>query len=332
MSSRLLSLLIAIASFVAAASAQQACSTIEVPVSVISAGGESFRGLAADSFVASKGWMVKSLTYDDGPRRVLFVVDTSSKLSSNARKAASELVDSLVVASRPEDSLALITARGPSGIVKFGEDRAGLVRALSPLAGQAGSTHSHAGVLDAVMDGLEWFDGSRPGDAVVVIAGDLEGNHKTNAKNVAKALAARHIRMFGLALGPVQTKSTVAGGVMTSTTSTGMAYTTPATGALVLNTGDENFSPLSADSGGLLLGIINEASDLPHNMNDPKVQQQVRYKAQQLYKVVSVFYRLQIESPQLSRPQSWTLDVNESVRKRAPAAMWVLYPRELGPC
>src|SRR5262249_4726773 len=161
---------------------------------------------------------------------------------------------------------------------------------------------------------------------------DLDGNHKTNLKAIAKMLAARHIRLFGLALGPVQTRSTVAGGSMTSTTSQGLAWTTPATGSLITNSnGDEHFLPLTANSGGLLIGVINEESDAPHNMNDAKVQQQVRYKAQQLYKVVSVFYRLRIESPQLSHPQGWTVDVNESIRKSQPA-MWVLYPHEFGSC
>ncbi len=328
MSSRLLSFLITTLILVTGAAAQQACSTVEVPVGVISAGGETFRGLAADSFVVPKGAVIKSLTFDDGPRRILVVVDTAGKLSSNVHKAAAEALNSLVAATRPEDSLALITARGPGGSVKFGEDRAGMARALSPQAGP----NRKEGVLDAVMDGLEWFNGSRPGDAVVVIANDLDGNHKTNVKAIAKMLAARHIRLFGLALGPVQARSTVAGGSMTSTTSQGLAWTTPATGSLITNSsGDEHLLPLTSNSGGLLIGIINEESDTPHNMNDAKVQQQVRYKAQQLYKVVSVFYRMQIESPQLSHQQGWTVDVNESIRKSQPA-MWVLYPHELGPC
>lgn len=327
MSLRPFSLLLAISILAISAAAQQACSVVEVPVGVISAGGESFRGLIADSFVASKG-SIKSVSYDEGPRRVLLVVDTSNKLSHNAHKAASELVDSLVSASRPEDSLALITARGPGGIVKFGEDRAGIARALSPQAGPS----RKGGVLDALMDGLEWFEGSRPGDAVVVIAADLDGNHKTNARAVGKALAAHHIRMFGLALGPVQAGSTVATSTVTSTTSQGMAYAAPVTGLQAINTGDEHFLPLTYDSGGLLLGVINEQSDVPHSMNDPKVQQQVKYKAQQMYKMVSVFYRLRVESPQLSDPQPWTLGVTDAIRKQAPAAMWLLYPRELGPC
>jgi hypothetical protein len=328
MSSRLFLLLLAVLSLAAGATAQQACSAIDVPVGVISAGGESFRGLSAESFIPATGSMVKSLTYDDGPRRVLLVVDTSNKLSGNAHRAVSELVDSLVTASRPEDSLALITARGPGGIVKFGEDRAGIARALSPQAGPS----RKGGVLDAVMDGLEWFEGSRPGDAVIVIAADLDGNHKTNVKAVAKTLAAHHVRLFGLALGPVQAGSTVATATVTSTASQGMAQAQQLTGAQVINTGDEHFLPLTMNSGGLLLGVINEQSDVPHNMNDAKVQQQVKYKAQQMYKVVSIFYRLHIESPQLANPQPWSLTVSDTVRKQAPGAMWILYPHQLGPC
>jgi hypothetical protein len=328
MLSRPFSLFIMFAVLVGSCAAQQACSTIEVPVSVISAGGESFHGLTVDSFVTSKGPIVKSSVFDDGPRRVLFVVDTSKKLSGNVHKAAAALLDTLVTASRPEDSLALITARGPGGMVKFGEDRAGFAQALSA---QGTTNRSHDGILDAVMDGMEWFNGSRPGDAIVVIAADLDGNHKSNAKSVAKALSEHHIRMFGLALGPIQTSSSVATGSITSTTSQGMALATPATGTMFVTTGDEHFLPLTGNSGGLLLSVMDETLDTPHNMNDPKVQQQVRYKAQQLLKMVSVFYRLQIEAPQLSHPQEWKLGVSDAVRKGVPA-MWLLYPRELGPC
>src|SRR5262245_39980803 len=120
---RLLTLLSVVCGLIAGAFAQQACSSIEVPVGVISASGESFRGLTAESFVTSNGPVVKSLTYDNGPRRVLFIVDTSTKLSANVHRAAAEMLDSLVAASRPEDLIALITARGPGGLVKFGEDR-----------------------------------------------------------------------------------------------------------------------------------------------------------------------------------------------------------------
>src|SRR5260370_20054928 len=222
MASRILALFVMLFGLAAGSVAQQACK-IEVPVGVINASGDTFRGLSAEDFAgrASKGSVaVKSIVFDDGPRRVLFIVDASKKLSTNTRKAEIELIDTLTAASRPEDSLALITARGPGGMVKFGEDRAGFARALSA---QGASNRSRDGILDAVTDGMEWFTGPRPGDAIVVIAADLDGNHKSNPKSVAKALGQHHIRMFGLALGPVQIRSSVATGSIASTTSQGLA-------------------------------------------------------------------------------------------------------------
>jgi hypothetical protein len=181
------------------------------------------------------------------------------------------------------------------------------------------------------MDGMEWFDGSRPGDAIVLIAADLEGNHKANPKTVAKALGERHMRMFGLALGPVTATSTVASHMVTNTMSQGLAEATPSTGAIIYDTGDLNFYPLTTNSGGLLLSVINGNRDSFFSMDDPKQQQRVRQKGRQVVGMVNTFYRLEIDQPQFSRPEAWTLDVKETIRKHAPA-MWVLYPRELGPC
>src|SRR5215470_20237023 len=65
----------------------QTCQTVVIPVNPISATGHTFRGLSAEDFVLLKGsGQVKSLTFDDGPRRVLVVVDTSSKLRANTRR------------------------------------------------------------------------------------------------------------------------------------------------------------------------------------------------------------------------------------------------------
>jgi hypothetical protein len=330
MSARILSFLMLIVGFAGAATAQQACSAVEVPVGVINAGGETFRGLAARDFLAPKGFAVKSVAFDNGPRRVLIVVDTSAKLSANTHQAVVEIVNVLVAAGRPEDSLALITARGPGGELKFGEDRAGIARALA--SPEADPVRSKEGVLDALMEGVGWFSGSQPGDAIILIAADLDGNHKANPKTIAKALAEHHLRMFGLALGPVVASSTVATKTITSSLSQGLAYATPLTGVQVLQNGDTNYFPLVANSGGLLLGAVNASPDKgASNLNDPKIHEQVRYKAHQIFSMITTFYRAEVEGQKFSHPQDWILEVNESTRKGQPP-MFLLYPHELGPC
>jgi hypothetical protein len=291
-----------------------------------------FRGLAAEDFsgmAQKKTVAVKSLTYDDGPRRVLFVVDNSKKLSADSRKAEAEMIQIMVAAGRPEDTFALLSTRGPGQEVKFTSDRTAITRGLNqdgdPKRGK------ELGVLDGVMEGIEWFGAPQAGDAIVLIAADTEGNHKANAKLVGKALEEHHIRMFGLALGPVATKNVMAGGSMTSTTSQGLAWTTPGVGDFVYNTGDDHYFPLTTNSGGLVLAAMNANSRRSYSMADARVVQDVRQKARSISRMITAFYRMQIEPPHLAHPEDWSLDVTESIKKHSQP-MFVLYPHVLGPC
>jgi hypothetical protein len=309
---------------------QAACKTVEVPVSPISISGDIFRGLNAEDFVAhiqKKPVVVKAATYDDGPRRILLVVDTSKKLSSDTRKAEDLMIQAILAGANPQDSFALLTARGPGKDVPFTTDHNAITQALRDESKKA----SEQDVLDAVMAGIEHFGEPQSGDAIVVIAAEMEKSHKTNEKLVAKALQDHHIRMFGLALAPVSTRNVTTGGSMTSTVSQGLAWTTPGIGDIIYNTGDENFFPLTVNSGGLVMVPINADTRHSYNMADAKLQQSVQQKARAIAKMIDAFYRIQLEPPQLSRPETLTLDVTDSLKKRTQQ-MWLLYPNQLGPC
>ena len=309
-----------------------ACTTLEVPVGVINVSGNVFRGLAAEDFIGrvqKKAVAVKAITYDDGPRRVLIVADVSKQLSADSRKAEDEMIEMLLANARPGDTFAIMAARGPGQDVKFTPDHTAISQALTQLG--EGKRGKEPGVLDAVMVGIEWFGQPQSGDAIVVIAAGLEGNRKANARTVAKALEQNHIRMFGLALGPVQTKSSVAGRFTTSTTSQGLAQTEPLVGDIVYNTGDEYFFPLTANSGGLVLGVMNGDSRRIYKISDPRLLQSVRQKARSVSNMIAAYYRMQIEPPQITRPEDWILTINGEIQKHSQP-MFVLYPHELGPC
>ena len=310
--------------------AQQTCKSIEVPVGVISMTGESFRGLAAEDFVSqlhSKPVELKSFAFDDGARRVLIVIDSSKKLSSDTRKAEGLMLRALLAGARPEDTFALLTARGSGAEVDFTSDRRAITDAME---GSGTQETKHAGVLDALMAGIERFGKPQTGDAIVVMAADLEGNRKTNAKAVAKALEEHHIRMFGLALGPVQTRNIAAGGSMTSTTSQGLAWTTPMMDT-PYDTGDEHFFPLTVESGGLVLGAMNGDSRRSYNLSDARLTQEVQQKARAISKMIAALYRAQVVAPPLSHTESWTIDLNNNMKKQLQQ-VFLLYPHALGPC
>jgi hypothetical protein len=312
---------------------QAACMGAEIPISVNSASGDIFRGLAAEDFVGRlqrKPVTVKLVTFDDGPRRVLIVVDANKKLPADSRKAQGEMLRTILDNARPQDTFALISTHGHGPQVKFTADRSAIKLALGWDNGSGNGKEKELGVLDGVMAGMAWFGTPQSGDSIVVMAADMEGNHKTNAKLVASALEEKHIRMFGLALGPVTTKNSVAGETVTNA-SMGMAYSRPGVGDVTYTTGDDNFFPLTVNSGGLVLGVVNGDGYHSYNLEDPQVLQAVRQKALFVSKMISAYYRMQVEPPQLAHPQDWSLTINPEVQKHAPP-MFVLYPHQLGPC
>lgn len=302
------------------------CKSVEVPVGVVNANGESFRGLAPSDFSGRSGKAVltlKSMTYDDGPRRVVLIVDTAKKLSGETRKAQRALIETILDSVRPQDSVALITARGPQRVVKFGEERAAFLQAL-PQEGDA-RHGKEIGVLDAVMQGIDLFGDQKPGDSIIVIAADLEGNHSTNAKRVGKALQEHRLRMFGLALGPVSTKNATVSGQ--STTAWGLALATPATGSMIYDTGDEDFYPLTRDSGGVVMGVMNGDYRHTYSMKDPKFEARLKQQARTVFNMIASYYRVELDVHQ----GDWDLQPSDNLRKAVPV-MFLLYPHELGSC
>jgi hypothetical protein len=307
-----------------------ACKSAEVPVGVINPNGETYIGLNASSFSGHAGKFavpVTSMTYDDGPRRILLVVDQGKKLNADSRKAEQDMLAVLLGAARPQDSFALITARGPSHVVKFGEERSALTEAINDDG--MGRHDKELGVMDAMLQGIDLFGESKPGDAMIVMAYDLEGNHSANAKKVAKALEDHHVRMFGLALGLVGMKNMALSGQ--STTAWGLSTATSAVGDVVYDTGDESFYPLTRNSGGVVVSVMNYDPMRTFSMKDPALQARVKQQAHTIFNMVSTYYRTQIEPPRLWHGEDWNLEVADAVKKSVPH-MFLLYPHHIGTC
>jgi hypothetical protein len=326
--SRLSAILIALSSFAPAQS--DSCKVTELPVGVVNPNGESYVGLNTSSFTGRVGKIavpLKSMTYDDAPRRIVLVVDQSKKINADAHKAQQDMLAVLLGSARPEDTFALITARGPSHVVKFGEERSALTSAVNDE-----STASHGkdlGVMDAILQGVDMFGESKQGDSIIVMAYDLEGNHGASAKRVAKALEDHHVRLFGLSLGPVSTRNIAVSGQ--STTAWGLATATSAAGDMVFDTGDDNFYPLTRNSGGLVIGVLNYETKKNFSMKDPALQARVKQQARTVFNMVSTFYRTEVEPLRAGRSEDWNIEAVDSLRKSVPH-MFLLYPHQLGAC
>lgn len=305
------------------------CKVLEFPVGVVNPNGESYVGLNASSFTGRAGKVtvsVKSMTYDDGPRRIILVVDQGKKVNADGHKAQQDILAVLLGSARAEDSFALITARGSSHVVKFGEERTALTAAVND---DAGSKGKELGVMDAILQAVDMFGESKPGDAIIVMAYDLEGNHGANAKRVAKALEDHHVRLFGMALGPVSTKNLAVSGQ--STTAWGLATASPGIGELTYDTGDDNFYPLTRNSGGLVIAVLNYDSRRNFSMKDAALQAKVKLQARTIFNMISTYYRMEVEPLHAGHAEDWNIEVSDSLRKSVPH-MFLLYPHQLGGC
>jgi len=306
------------------------CKATELPVGVVNPNGETYIGLNASSFSGHAGKFavpVPSMSYDDGPRRIVLVVDQTRKLNADSRKAEQDMLAVLLGAARQQDSFALITARGTSHVVKFGEERSALTAAINDEG--IGRHDKELGVMDAILQGIDMFGESQPGDAIIVMAYDLEGNHAANAKKVAKALEDHHVRLFGLALGLVGMKNMSVSGQ--STTAWGLSTATSAVGDVVYETGDPDFYPLTRNSGGVVVSVMNYDPRRTFSMKDPALQARVKQQAHTIFNMLSTYYRIKIDPPRLWHGEDWSLEVSDALKQSVPH-MFLLYPHHIGTC
>jgi len=305
---------------------QSSCTPVSVEANVILPDGRLIRGLQRDGLVAeSKAGSVhiESVTRDIGPRRILFVLDGGRDLSRDAIKAQTEIVSYIVQGANTPDTFAFTVARGNHATVRFDEGRENLLAALPRLEDSANSPSDNEGSLDAVMEAVDWFGAAQPGDAVVLMSLDIEKNKHATYPQIARILSDRHIRLFGLALGPINV------GTVYSEIGGDYRGRPIAHSDVVFN--DQTLSGLSWNSGGYLLVENTKMPWKEYKLTDARLEE-LKNEASQLYGVISEFYRVAIVPPPHAKEHEyWKLDLSESLRKRVPQAK-VLYPRDLPPC
>jgi hypothetical protein len=308
---------------------QPGCAGTEVPVNVIKANGDPVQGLGAQDFIAQARKdvvAVESITAQSGPRRILFVIDTTKKLSADARRLEVEFASGVVDAAQAEDTFGLLTARGITQSVKIGSDKEAIKRALKVLDSSAAeSGDSREGPLDVVADGVSWFEQPQLGDAIVLLAGDLEDNRKANPKSVAKLLQDHRIRLFGVSLGPLQLTSSVAAGMAVD--HDGFGYRQPGI-PFNNNFGEANFLPLSVNSGGYVAPENTRMSSKQFKLSDEK-RQQVHKTGELMGQLIDNVYAFHMKAP--SRSEPWTVALTPAKLQAMPGAH-VLYPHEVPAC
>lgn len=143
---------------------------------------------------------VLSTSFDRGPHRIAFVVENGKQMREAARRIEVAVISDILAKARPEDSFALLTARGPRVELRFGSSRDAIQKAVEELGNPPRGAPSGDGVLDGLLEVTNWFQPPQPGDSILVMARRLEDKHRASFSTVRAALASHQIRVFGFQL------------------------------------------------------------------------------------------------------------------------------------
>jgi von Willebrand factor type A domain len=325
--------IVASALLVPAAAAQGgSCFSRSVPVSISTNQGQSVASLGPADFKASlyhKQIKVLSIAVDDGPRRVLLVLDASGSMTRN-RAEWNSLLDVAVQvlnSMRDRDQAALLVFGSKvDQTLPFTNDRTTLLRAIADFRDPGRydpKERRQTALWDALNDGMALFGEPRDGDAVYVIS-DGDDNDSKSRPAVLEPFAAR-FRFFALIPGSEYDWAKIP--------------TIPITPDFL--PASQSLEKLVERSGGTWVIRPSEyprshSSEFSYRQNSDETTE--RWKLLKAFpdrmrgQIASVFanQRLEIELPQaIATRIEWNLSLKGSASRKG---LSIAYPRELQPC
>ncbi|HKW74472.1 MAG TPA: vWA domain-containing protein [Terriglobales bacterium] len=293
-------------------------------MNVILRDGKTVTGLSMQNLTGRtkhEAVAIDSLVFDTSPRRILLVLDTGHDLAPDARRAELEIASYLVGGARETDSFALLTARGTLMDVPFKEGRDAVLSGIAKLRDAKAGTRTRRGILDALLEATTWFQDSKPGDAIIVMASEIGTNESAHFSQVANAVAKNGVRLFSIALGPILEGTYFGPTEPLSQHNEGWAFLP----------NQENLSALTWNNGGYMLMEDTKDARREYKLTDAHLHN-LQDEVARMYSAIATFYRVGIRVPPgLKRREPWKLDLSDEIRKKVPAA-YVVYPRFLEPC
>jgi hypothetical protein len=293
----------------------------EIPVNVVLPDASLVRNLGKEQFAAKlkiQFLQVTNIKTDNGPRRIVFVLDTAKENSEAIRKIESGVVSSILAKAREQDTFALITVHGLHKEVRFSETRDVLLQISQAIAQRPNGKNELSGVLDGIHQTIGWLQPRQPGDAIIVVAPNIENPIGISFANIRAELNASGIRLFGL-----QLDRPIAGYVHSN-------LSHAINGSLNINSdiqaNEQSLDALTAATGGFTLLEDTDSSRIVYKLTDERLDL-VRRRAVQFFKAITEFYVVSTNAP----PDGYAIELSKSYRAKLPHAM-VLYPMRTVAC
>lgn len=189
--------------------ADQGCITRTVPVTVATRAGDSVRDLRETDFRAEIGGIplaIPAVTYDDGPRRAVLLVDTSSSITQQRNEWETTIGVAKQFAESAPDSvnIALLTfAQTIETRVGFLDGREAVRQTLTRLETARWDKLQHprrTAVVDAALGAVAALTVPQVGDSILLITDGEDTGSQHDESQLTQELLRSGVRLFAFAL------------------------------------------------------------------------------------------------------------------------------------
>jgi Mg-chelatase subunit ChlD len=304
------------------------CLNRTVAVNVMTEDGRLVKGLTASNFRAKlngKPIDITSVDYDDGPHRVVILLDVSGSMTGSYDRgpwpAAMAVLKSLLSSASSQTSFAFCTfARDMEVTVQFGKGSKAVIEALQKLETTDWSPPKGPGrytaLWDAISRAVDLLRPSQPGDAIFLVTDGGENVSKERDREVKDALVRSQARLFTfltLELLPVGRPLESVNGpevLQDWARSTG--------GDLFYYPPRQRLSP----------NLVPDA-ELEMRAENPKlIPEAARLLAEEMSEVFAVHIKL---PEPIEKPRDLKLEIVNALGKKHPPVR-IVYPHKLAPC
>jgi hypothetical protein len=296
------------------------CSEAIVPVSVVFPDQRHARGLTAEHFVARLQGKPADFEAgpDNGPRRILLLIDVSKKMNDDIWRAALAAATSVAERARSEDQIGLLTFGGPRIFLGWNEPRSAVLETLASLSGKRPvPAKGEVLVRDALSEALGLFSPPHFGDAVYLLFSGEDTGSSVSMERLRRAYSQSHVRILGMVFGVLYRGTYSVAPGPTGLPEARVDHGNP-------------FYDMVADSGGV---IMIGYSGHPHRSFNltPDLLEQLRTTAWRLYGQIVEIYKIKIVLPSPEKAARWELELSPETKKKYPGLL-IRKPHLTGSC
>jgi len=294
-----------------------------VPVTVILPDGRALIHLTLSAFDARvHGHSTNVVAFDEdlAPKRIVLVLDASKNVNEDAWKIETSVARFLVDGSPPQATFALIILNAEAAPLDFTTERETLKSRLKDFeTSRPTNAKLSEDIYGGLINALKLLGTSQFGDTMFAFLGGADDSHRADVSAVQRMFVEQGVRLFGLVLG----EESLYGFYMT-------APGGPGPREVPFDPDTNELGRLAVETGGLLAVENTRLQQATYHLTDERLQQ-IEVTAHRFYSQMVIPYRIQIATDAPRKPESWSIDLTQAIKLKAPGAR-VLFPHQLAGC